>query len=286
MAVYIFRARGTTEPYGRTSMLGHVTDQIQRVHTDAVIEDVVHSASISVNNAARDPLAPSGDNCANQIVAWINRRVAQLGPRDLFIVLGYSLGAVGTTRWLAQWRPLPNSARCLMVGHIASPSRAPGATYGIPNGFDSDPMRHVLDARAGIYSTLGTRTVPFHLGSPVPLVEIANPNDVMTSCPKVSPLNAFAGPVMAADLRNPAALFAQLSRGGIEQIVSSVANVANWANARWWTWVGDLDAFMKHTHTTDYALPMWRGSDGRPVSGIDLLARQCNWRITREKAVA
>ncbi|RDB46203.1 cutinase family protein [Tsukamurella tyrosinosolvens] len=279
MTVYVFRARGTTEPYGRASMLGHVTDQVRRVHPGVVIEDVVHSASISFDNATRDPLAPSGDNCANQIVAWLNQRVAQLGPNDVFVVLGYSLGAVGVTRWLAQHRP--GGARCLMVGLIANPSRRAGTTYGLPNGYDSDPVRHTLDARAGIYSTQGTGTVAHHLGSTVPLVEIANPNDVMTSCPKVSPLHSFAGPVMAADLRDPGALIEQLRAGGIERIVASVANVANWANARWWTWVGDLDAFMKHTHTTDYALPMWRGSDGRPVSGIDLLARQANWRIGR-----
>lgn len=279
MTVYVFRARGTTEPYGRESMLGHVTDLIRRAHPDVVIEDVVHSASISIDNATRDPLAPSGDNCANQIVAWLNARIARLGPDDLFIVLGYSLGAVGTTRWLKQYRL--GGARCLMVGHIASPSRRPGTSYGLPNGYDSDPVRHTLDPRAGIYSTQGTGTVPHDLGAVVPLVEIANPNDVMTSCPKVSPLHAFAGPVMAADLRDPGALFDQLRAGGIERIVASVANVANWANARWWTWAGDLAAFMQHTHTTDYALPMWRDSAGKPVSGIDLLARQANWRIGR-----
>ncbi|MGZ9829939.1 hypothetical protein ACXYTP_23785 [Tsukamurella ocularis] len=279
---FIFDARGTTEPY-EGNMLGHVIALVRRAHPDVRVEHVVHAASISLNNATRDPLAPSGNNSANQIVAWLRARIAQLGPDDRYIVLGYSLGAVGTARHLKLYG---GDHRCLMYGNIASPSRRAGTIYGLPEGLDHNPMTRANDRRSGIYATQGTGTAVHSLGTAVPLVEIANPSDVMTSCPAVSPLHAFAGPVMAFDFRRPGDLVEQLREGGIEDIVENLANVGNWANPRWWTWIGDLAAFMQRTHTLDYGLPMWRDSANRPVSGIELLARQIAWRISREKAIA
>ena len=41
--------------------------------------------------SGRDPLAPSGDNSATQVVNWLRSRIGALGPRDRYIVLGYSL---------------------------------------------------------------------------------------------------------------------------------------------------------------------------------------------------
>lgn len=281
MRFYIFDARGTTEPYGRDSMLGRVIDVVKVAHPDVIVEHVQHTASISINNATRDPLAPSGDNSANQIVAWLRGRIAQLGPDDFYIVLGYSLGAVGTTRHLKTYG---GDHRCLMYGNIANPSRRSGSTYGLPEGVDPNPISRGNDPRSGIYATQGTGTTVHSLATAVPLVEVANPGDVMTACPKVSPLHAFAGPVMAFSFTNPGDLIEELRNGGIEEIVENVLNIGNWANARWWTWIGDLQAFMTRTHTLDYGLPMWRNSAGRPVSGIKLLADQCNWRIARAKA--
>lgn len=286
---YIFDARGTGEPYDINSpvtpMLGHIIKQVQATHPDVVVEHVQFTASLSVLAGSRDPLAPSGDNAANQIVRWLRERIAQLGPDDRYIVLGYSLGATGTTRWLVLSGY--TDLRCLMVGHIASPSRRAGTTYGVENGIDVNPFPAATNLRSGIYSTQGTLTSPNHIGSPVPLVEIANPNDVMTSCPKNSPLHAFAGPVMAFSFSDPDGFLEELIEGdGIEDVVASLTRWDNWLDPGWRSWPGDLQAYMTHSHTTDYGLKLWRDSSGKAVSGIDLLARQINWRISREKARA
>ncbi|KXO99099.1 hypothetical protein [Tsukamurella pseudospumae] len=260
MSDFVFCARGTGEPYA-----GNMLDNVVGRLRDVTVEQVVHSASISLDNAARDPLAPSGDNSATQIVNWLRTRIAALHPGDRDIVLGYSLGAVGVIRWL---KTSPDTRGCLMVGTIADPSRRGGVSYGMPIATD----------RSGIYSTSGTGTVPHDQRSPVPLIEIASPGDVMTSCPAVSPLHAFAGPVMAFTLTDPNALIAQLVDDGIEDVVSDLANVGHWFEPGWWSWPADLAGFASGAHTTAYGLPMWRDSANRPVSGIDLLARVCSWK--------
>lgn len=278
MSVYIFRSRGTGEPYGTAdTMLGAVTDRVFAAHPGVVVEDVIHAASMSINNPAHDPLAPSGENCANAVVAWLNRRVSRLNPDDLFIVLGYSLGAVGTTRWLRQYRPVAGGPTLLMVGHVANPSRRETTSYGLP----------YTAGASGIYSTQGTGTVANTHASPLPLIEIVNPADVMTTCYAESPLHAFSGPVMAFTATDPGDLVEDLIDGGIEQVMASVLNFANWFRPHFWTWAGELHAFMTGgVHTTAYHIPMWRDSAGQPVSGVELLARQCSWRITRATAEA
>ncbi|WP_336672093.1 hypothetical protein [Tsukamurella sp. USMM236] len=260
MSVFVFCARGTGEPVSG-NMLDNVTRQLREV----TVEQVIYSASISLDNAARDPLAPSGDNSATQVVDWLRSRTAALHPGDRYIVLGYSLGAVGVNRWL---KTSADTAGCLMVGTIADPSRRAGVSYGLP----------IAPNRFGIYATGGTGTVPNDQRSPVPLFEIASPGDVMTSCPAVSPLHAFAGPVMAFTLTDPNRLIAQLVDDGIEDVVSDLANVGHWFDPGWWSWPADLSGFASGQHTTAYGLPMWRDSANRPVSGIDLLARVCSWK--------
>ncbi|WP_019204019.1 hypothetical protein [Tsukamurella sp. 1534] len=262
MTVFVFCARGTGEP-----TTGNMLDNVTRRIHGAVVEQVVHTASISLDNAAGDPLAPSGDNSANQIVHWLDDRISALGPGDRYIVLGYSLGAVGAIRWL---RRGTGTARCLLVGTIAGPSRRAGVSYGLPIATDL----------SGIHSSGGTGTVSNDQRSAPPLYEIANPRDVMTSCPRVSPLHAFAGPVMAFGLTTPQTLVAQLLDRGIEDVVSDLANAAHWLDPGWWSWPADLAGFATGQHTTAYGLPMWRDSANRPVSGIDLLARVCNWKIS------
>lgn len=262
MTDFVFCARGTGEPYA-----GNMLDNVTRNIRGVTVEQVVHSASISLDNPTRDPLAPSGDNSADQIVNWLRHRIAVLGPHDRYIVLGYSLGAVGVTRWL---KVATDTARCVLVGTIADPSRRAGVSYGLP----------IPPDRFGIYATGGTGTVPNDQHSTPPLYEIANPNDVMTSCPAVSPLHAFAGPVMAFALTDPGALVSQLLARGIEDVVSDLANVRYWADPGWWSWPSDLVGFTNGQHTTAYGLPMWRDSANRPVSGIDLLTHVCNWRLT------
>ena len=260
MSVFVFCARGTGEPVS-----GNMLDNVTRQLRDATVEQVAYSASISVDNASRDPLAPSGDNSATQVVDWLRSRVAALHPGDRYIVLGYSLGAVGVIRWLGT---SPDTAGCLMVGTIADPSRRSAVSYGLP----------IAPNRLGIYATGGTGTVTNDQRSPVPLFEIASPGDVMTSCPAVSPLHAFAGPVMAFTLTDPNRLIAQLVDDGIDDVVSDLANVGHWFDPGWWSWPADLAGFASGQHTTAYGLPMWRDSANRPVSGIDLLARVCSWK--------
>lgn len=288
--ILILDARGTGEPYSDDTMLGHVYGLVRRDHPDVEIVHVQYDAALGVLAGSRDPLAKSGDNAADAIVAWLVAFIAQLGPNDRYIVLGYSLGAVGTTRWLKLHGHLDR--RCLMVGHIASPSRAAGTSYGVNNGVDVNPWPQRIDLRSGIYSTQGSGTVPYHIGSPVPLVEIANPNDVMTSCPKYSPLHSFAGPVMAFTLADPVDLVDELLTGGedgngnVYEIMAALLTPENWLNPGWSSWPFDLQAYMTHSHTTDYGLPLWRNSAGKFVSGITLLGAQISWRITRAKAGA
>ncbi|AKJ71827.1 hypothetical protein TIN4_30 [Tsukamurella phage TIN4] len=279
---FIFDARGITESYEPVGnfvpMLTKVIRLVKKVHPDVVVEHIQYRASISAINADRDPFAPSGDNGANDVVKWLRARIAKLGPEDYYIILGYSGGAVGTTRHLKLYG---GDHRCLMYGNIANPSRAAGNTYGVGNGFDWNPITRRNELREGIYATQGTGTTVHNLSTKVPLVEIANPNDVMTSCPKASPLHAFAGPVMAFDFRNPFDLIKQLRERGIEEIARNMLTVDNWLNPGWRSWPWDLDAYMKHTHTTDYELKGWADSNGKGISGVELLARQINWRISR-----
>lgn len=265
MSDFIFCARGTGEP-----LTGNMLDNVTRQVRNVTVEQVMYSASISLDNSGRDPLAPSGDNSATQVVNWLRSRIGALGPRDRYIVLGYSLGSVGAIRWL---KSTLDVAGCLMVGTVADPSRRAGTSYGLPIRAD----------RFGIYATGGTGTVANDQRSPLPLFEIANPNDVMTSCPAVSPLHAFAGPVMAFGLTTPESVVAQLLDRGIEDVVSDLANLAHWFDPGWWSWPADLAGFAGGQHTTAYGLPMWRDSANRPVSGIDLLARVCNWKLTTEQ---
>lgn len=257
MTVFVFTARGATEP-----LVGNMIDQVTRQLKHVTVEEIPHTASMSINNANRDPLAPSGDNSATQVVDWLNARTARLTPSDRFIVLGHSLGSVGVTRWLKQ----TTDHRCLMVGHIANPSRRAGVSYGMP----------ARPGTSGIYAPWGT--VPNDQRSTIPVYEIANPGDVITSCPASSPLHAFAGPVMAASLRDPGKLIDQLRTRGIEEVLMNIANIRHWTNPSWWSWPADLNGFASGQHTTAYSQPMWRDSNARPVSGIDLLARVCQWR--------
>ena len=174
---YIFDARGTGEPYDINSpvtpMLGHIIKQVQATHPDVVVEHVQFTAALGVLAGSRDPLAPSGDNAANQIVRWLRERIAQLGP-----VMAFS--------------------------------------FSDPDGF----LEELIEG------------------------------------------------------------------GGIEDVVASLTRWDNWLDPGWRSWPGDLQAYMTHSHTTDYGLKLWRDSSGKAVSGIDLLARQINWRISREKAAA
>ncbi|AKJ71720.1 hypothetical protein TIN2_30 [Tsukamurella phage TIN2] len=280
---FIFDARGITESYEPVGnfvpMLTRVVRLVKKVHPDVIVEHIQYRASISAINADRDPFAPSGDNGANDIVKWLRARIAKLGPEDYYIVVGYSGGAVGTTRHL---KLFGGDHRCLMYGNIASPSRSSATTYGLGNGFDWNPITRFNEPRSGIYSTQGTRTTVHNLGTAIPLVEIANPADVMTSCPQVSPLHVFAGPVMAFDLKNPLELIGQLQARGIDDIARNMLTPTNWLCPGWTSWPSDLIAYSRHTHTTDYFdLKLFRDSANKAISGVELLARQINWRISR-----
>lgn len=255
MTDYWFWARGTTEPFGN-NMLSNSVGKMLPKHVVQV--EIPHSASISINNAKGDPLAPSGSNCANQIVDWLDTTVADLLPGDRYAVSGYSLGAVGIGRWLNRGQ---YDHRLLAAGQLASPVRQGGTNTG--NWIDP--------TRSGIYrmwqkpSDLYRATIP-------PLYEIANANDVMTSCPEKSPLPEFAGPVMAAELGKPWELIAQLENGGIDSIVRDLTNVQNWFSKDWWGWGKQLQQFATTEHTHAYFRNEWVLPNGSKGTGVACLA--------------
>lgn len=260
----VFTVRGTAEA-PNSNMLSGVIGELGAPFTHA---EIAYSASVSIVNLGADPFAPSGIDSVTEGVASLRKAVASIPAGGQYVVLGYSLGAIVVTRWLAARGPDP---RCLLVGGLANPARLDGNSHGaVSVGSGVCTHTAVGAPNPGDPGSGGTRL------SGTRVIEIASPADVITSCPEDSIVRFLPGPLMSFSLARPDEELRQL----IESSLPQAELLALSGGQGWWEALSQLpqawnliEGYFQGRHTADYAQPLWRDAAGRAISGIDLMAK-------------
>ncbi|GAA4394678.1 PE-PPE domain-containing protein [Tsukamurella soli] len=261
----VFTVRGATEAL-TGNMLSGVVGQLDTANFSHV--EIPYSASLSVYSLGADPFAPSGIDSVTEGVADLRSAVAALPAGATYAVLGYSLGAIVVTRWLAERGLDPH---CLLVGCLANPARLSGNSHGaVSVGSGVCTHTQIGAPNPGDPGSDGTRV------SGTRVVEIANPADVITSCPEDSIIRFLPGPLLSFSFTNPDEELRQL----IESSLPQAEQLALAGGVAWWDALTQLpqawnliEGFFEGRHTTDYGLKLWKDAAGQAISGIDLLAK-------------
>ncbi len=263
--ITVFTVRGATEAL-TDNMLSGVVGQLDKTRFTHV--EIPYSASISVASLGYDPFAPSGIDSVTEGVRDLRTATAALAADATYVVLGYSLGGIVVTRWLAARGTDP---RCLLVGCLANPSRLAGNSYGAVSVGSGVCTQTAIGApNRGDPGSGGTRV------SGTRELEIANPADVITSCPEDSIVRYLPGPLLSFSFTQPDEELRQL----IENSLPQAEQLALSGGMGWWDALSQLpqawqliEGFFDGRHTTDYGLPLWRDATGQAISGIDLMAK-------------
>lgn len=244
--------RGTGEEWNSPdNMLNAVAELVDAEHID-----IKYPASIACFNSTTNVTGVSELESRRQGVA--NLAAAIRATDELVVISGYSLGALVVSDFLARKRAGEfGDCEVAAVVNIANPARQAGVSYGLPsNGFGLDGQ---------------------HKPWPdIPVYEIANPSDLITSAPANSPWRMLADKIRVCSASDPIAwmadLTAQLSGQEAQQAQANLFNLDWWqayAEAPGWAY-GYL---FGGEHFTHYGDLKWYAEDGSRVSGIELAAK-------------
>lgn len=252
--ITVLSVRGTGEHPG-ANLLKNVTKQLDPARFRVI--EVAYPATIGPVGGR--PGDPSEMESVRRGVSELERHTAEAPGK--VVTIGFSLGGVLTTEHLSR-TDNPNNRKVVMSGNIANPRRRAGKSYGLPSFGEGIFGRPINDPRQW--------------------AEIANPGDVMTSMPADSPLRLGSDLIQWMSLSDPL-------RWATDVIAKLPAVQAQLLGAdgrrlfdpRFWQSFPEainlLNGYARGgTHTTAYFQPMWRDWKGRPISGIDLLARCVN----------
>lgn len=256
MTITYLTVRGTGEPvWGVNNMLNVVARMV-----NGPIEhvDVDYPASIAVFNPYGKVDGPSEMESRRQGVAALAKAIR--ATPHLVVLSGYSLGALVVSDFLtAQVRGMYSDCEIAGVVNIANPSRKAGQSYGLPS------FGWGLDGQHGRWPD-------------VPVYEIANPVDGITSAPANSPWRPLADSIRT---------FSVTQRGAVEWFNSMMARLdgqerrqaqAQWWDASFWQAYAEAPAWLRGylfdgQHTTAYRQPRWIDSRGARVTGQQLAAQ-------------
>lgn len=257
MTTYL-TVRGTGEVLNSSSnMLNQAASLVNATHVD-----VDYPASIACFNSTMSISGVSETESRRQGVA--NLVAAIRATSDLVVISGYSLGALVVSDFLSA-KATGSYADCEVsaVVNMANPDRQAGMSYGLPSsGFGIDGQH---------------KTWP-----DIPVYEIANPSDLITSAPADSPWRILADKIRQCSATTVEAwlnnLLAQLDGQQAIQAQAHLFDVAWWeayAQAPGWAY-GYL---IGGQHTNHYFDRKWFTEDGTMVSGVELVAHAVNMHI-------
>lgn len=221
--------------------------------------DVVYPASIAVFNPTGNISGVSEATSRAEGVAALAAAVRATPNR--VVVSGYSLGALVVSDFLAAKQAGEYSdCEISAVVQLANPARQRGVSYGRPStGFG-------LDGEHSAWPDL-------------PVYEIANPLDPITSAPADSPWRQVADLIREFNISvEGAQQFFDSMIGYITQRKTLQARQNfNWVSAEFWVSYLDAPAQLRAylfdgEHTSAYQTPGWFSESGGAVTGIELVA--------------
>lgn len=241
MTVYFLTLRGTSEKLkDPMSMFGIVSKDIG----DASWIDISYPASVGFANESNNAFGDSLDESTKEGVENLTQMIKNLStfdPTAKYVLGGYSLGSLVVNRWLHEV-PLMLTSNIVRVVHIANPLRAEGDSF----------MRES-------YGT-GITGQPVVQIDGLPTYNLANPEDMITSLNKKSPLRNLVPWVYAMDLDNP--------REWVESVIRQAQEKALWQarfrffDSEWYDAIarmpGDLYGYaLGGNHTLAYGEKKW-----------------------------
>lgn len=249
--------RGTGEQRWAAS---NMLNQVARLAVGPIVHvDVDYPASIAVFNPRGAITGVSEAESRRQGVR--NIAAAIRATPHLVVLSGYSLGALVVSDFLeAQAWGEYRDCEVIAVVNIANPARAAGHSYGLPShGYGLDGQ-HKAWPRG------------------LPVYEIANPVDGITSAPAGSPWRLFADKIRAFSISRQGAdewfqtMLAQLQRR------QDVQAPVNWMDPTFWQAYAEAPAWLRGylydgQHTIAYGQRRWMDASGRRVTGQELAAQ-------------
>lgn len=254
MTTRLITVCGTGEvPGSPTTMLSlvakEITAPVKRV-------DLQYPASIALANAAGN-LRGVSETVSRRV--GVNRlRAEVLRSPEPAILAGYSLGALVVSDFLEQatgnLMVLPEIAA---VVNIANPARHRSQSYGLPS------FGYGLDGEHGVWPD-------------APVFEIANPVDMITSAPDLSPWRQLAIALRQTSLADPW----RTATAFLDSLddMHRLSLGENWTDPQWWRAYAEAPAWLRGylfdgQHTFAYGQDLWRDPKGLPTSGISLAAQ-------------
>lgn len=248
--LYVVTVRGTGEPRNsKDTMLAQVTRYLPGIHVD-----LDYPASISFANQQKSLFGVSGDRSVLLAVEALRKLVQQSAPDARFVLLGYSLGGIVVSKFL-EAPELGMLSKVVCAGNIANPLRRTAQSVGRPSkGWGLAGQRRLGPAS-------------------VPVFEVANPNDFITSALPNSLYRPFVEEILAFSVQNPgpaANKFFWDTFTGRNPVPP-----AAFFDGRFDQAVADGRGYLSTAHSWDYGLKNWT-YNGVRWSGPQLLARLVN----------
>lgn len=267
ITTWVVTVRGTGEKQdGGQNMLDLVVRELNQPHVHL---DLNYPAAISFANAQQNLFGVSGDRSIHLGVEELRQVIQRSTPTDRFVLLGYSLGAIIVSLLLETAEEVLLS-KIIGAGCIANPMRRKTESYGIT---------------AGGYGLFRERFLP---RKKVPFVEIASPQDMITSSRQDSILRPFVAEILAFSVAapGPAAqkFFSDLLIGK-----NNIPPQAIW-DGRLGQMLKDARGYLSGEHTIAYGRKLWYDpingvrAPGPNYSGIELLALATDRMIQSDAA--